>query len=68
MKIFPVSVSKVIGLIKLQAFSVIRTCTSAPVLTRRLARDAILYAAIPPQTPRRTVLSLNMIFSLRFHK
>ena len=37
-----VSVSNVIGFIKLQAFSVISTCTSAFILTSALATSAIL--------------------------
>ena len=38
----PVRVSKVMGLIKFVAFSVIKTCTFAPCFTSMLAREAIL--------------------------
>ena len=58
--LFPVSVSNVIGLIKLVAFFVIITLTSACSLTSALARLAILYAAILPVTPRTTHFPLSM--------
>ena len=56
----PVNVSKVIGLIKFTAFAVIITFTSAPCFTNILARDAALYAAILPVTPRITVFPFNI--------
>ena len=59
--LFPVSVSNVIGLIKLHAFSVIITCTLACFFTSILARLAILYAAILPVTPRTTVFPLSIL-------
>ena len=61
--LFPVRVSKVIGLIKFVAFCVISTCTCAWSFFSALARYAILYAAILPVTPRRTVLPFNISFS-----
>ena len=60
--LFPVSVSKVMGLIKLVAFLVISTWTSACCFFNALARYAILYAAILPVTPRSTVFPSNIIF------
>lgn len=56
----PVNVSKVMGLMKLVAFFVISTCTSACCFTSMLARLAILYAAILPVTPRTTVFPFNI--------
>ena len=66
----PVSVSKVIGVIKFVACSVISTWTSAWDLTSMLARLALLYAAIPPVTPRRIVFPFNIVrfpFCSSFH-
>ena len=50
-----VSVSNTIGLMNFVAFSVIITRTLKPDFTRALATSAILYAAIPPVIPKRTV-------------
>ena len=61
--LFPVSVSNVIGLIKFVAFCVISTCTSASSFFNALASDAILYAAILPDTPNRTVFPFSIEFS-----
>ena len=57
MHLFPVNDSNVKGWIKLAAFLVIRTWTSACCFFKALAREAALYAAILPVTPKRTVFS-----------
>ena len=53
--LWPVRVSKVMGLIKFVAFSVMRTWTLAFAFPNILARPAILYAAMLPVTPKSTV-------------
>ena len=58
--LLPVSVSNVIGLIKFTAFCVISTCTSACSFFSALARYAVLYAAMLPDTPRRTVFPFSI--------
>lgn len=50
-------------LIKFVAFCVISTCTSASSFFNALASDAILYAAILPDTPNRTVFPFSIEFS-----
>ena len=60
MHLFPVSVSKVTGVINWQALRVMMTCTSACALTSIEARFAILYAAILPLTPRSIVFPLSI--------
>ena len=58
--LLPVKVSNVIGLIKLVAFFVMITVTSACSFTKALARLAILYAAMLPVTPRTTHFPFNI--------
>ena len=62
--LLPVNVSNVIGFIKLVAFFVIITCTSACNFFSVDASPAILYAAIEPVTPKTTVFPLNIITPL----
>ena len=58
--LLPVNVSNVIGVIKCVAFSVNITWTSQPIFTSILATFAILYAAILPVTPNKTVFPFNI--------
>ena len=61
--LFPVSSSKVSGVINSVAFRVISTCTSAPSFFSIRARFTILYAAMLPVTASTTVFPCNcMIF------
>ena len=54
MHLWPVSVSKVSGVMNWVALRVMMTSTSAPRFFSALATFAILYAAMPPVTPSRT--------------
>ena len=61
--LFPVSCSKVSGVINSVAFFVISTCTLAPSLRSIRARFTILYAAILPVTPSTAVFPFNVFLS-----
>ena len=61
--LLPVSVSNVVAVIKFVAFCVIRTCTLQCIFFSIRATFGILYAAIPPVTPRSTVFPWSILFS-----
>ena len=62
----PVKVSNVMGLIKFVAFCVISTVMSACCFFSMLASPAILYAAMLPVTPSKTVLPFSILSSFPF--
>ena len=64
--LLPVKVSNVMGLIKFVAFCVISTVISACCFFSILASPAILYAAMLPVTPSKTVLPFSILSSFPF--
>ena len=58
---FPVSCSKVRGVMNSVAWAVMMTSTQQCCFTSAEASAAALYAAMPPVTPRRTVFPCSMI-------